>query len=171
MTTSLMCKCYATALCVVGGLALSTAALADDTTKSHMSRDSRMMKMDANEDGKVSSAEHAAGAKKMFEKIDADKDGRLTAAEMDASHKDMHKDKDMYKDKDKDMSGARDSKAMKSTDKMKAIDTNKDGVITAQEHETGSRQMFGKMDSDKDGNLTSAEIQAGHEKMMTAEEQ
>src|SRR5688500_16757109 len=41
--------------------------------------------MDANGDGKVSRAEHAAGAKKMFQQCDASRDGIVTAAEMDAA--------------------------------------------------------------------------------------
>ena len=41
------------------------------------------------QDGSISATEHAAGAKKMFEKMDADGDGIVTAEEMDAAHKDM----------------------------------------------------------------------------------
>jgi Ca2+-binding EF-hand superfamily protein len=45
--------------------------------------------MDADQDGSVSSTEHSAGAKKMFEKMDKDHDGRLSAAELQAGHDKM----------------------------------------------------------------------------------
>ena len=35
--------------------------------------------MDTDQDGSISATEHAAGAKKMFEKMDADGDGIVTA--------------------------------------------------------------------------------------------
>jgi hypothetical protein len=41
--------------------------------------------MDTNGDGKISRAEHAAGAKQMFAQCDANRDGIVTAAEMDAA--------------------------------------------------------------------------------------
>lgn len=110
--------------------------------------------MDTNHDGRVSPDEHAAGAKSMFEKLDADHDGKVTAAEMDAAHKAMKKG-------DHDSSGE-----MSSAEKIRTIDTNGDGVLSAQEHEEGSRRMFGKMDADHDGNLSAGEIDAGHETMM-----
>lgn len=55
---------------------------------------------------------------------------------------------------------------MSSADKIKVIDTDKDGKLSAAEHEAGSKSMFGKMDSDMDGNLSEAEMKAGHEAMM-----
>jgi Ca2+-binding EF-hand superfamily protein len=55
---------------------------------------------------------------------------------------------------------------MSSADKIKVIDTNGDGVLSAEEHATGSRSMFEKMDADKDGALTKAEFDAGHAAMM-----
>ncbi len=41
--------------------------------------------VDADRDGRISAAEHAAAAKKMFRAMDADRDGKVTAAEMDAA--------------------------------------------------------------------------------------
>ena len=55
---------------------------------------------------------------------------------------------------------------MSSADKIKTIDTNADGVLTADEHAAGSRTMFDRMDTDKDGFLTKAEFDAGHAKML-----
>jgi Ca2+-binding EF-hand superfamily protein len=110
--------------------------------------------MDSNGDGKVSADEHAAGAKKMFQTMDANKDGKVTAAEMDAAHEQI--------------AGKKAHKAdMSAADKIKVIDTNHDGILSAEEHAAGSKTMFEKMDTDKDGFLTKAELEAGHAKMMS----
>jgi hypothetical protein len=138
-------------------LALSPALAGDDEHKGHTSAAHEVSMMDTDKDGRISKAEHAMGAKKMFQKIDADYDGRVTANEMNAAHKDMP--------------SAHSSKPMKSSaDKIKAIDTDGDGAISAEEHEKGSQKMFSKMDKDEDGNLSQAEIQAGHDRMLSAEE-
>ena len=55
---------------------------------------------------------------------------------------------------------------MSAVDKIKVIDTDGDGILTAEEHATGSRSMFEKMDTDKDGFLTKSELAAGHASMM-----
>jgi Ca2+-binding EF-hand superfamily protein len=47
-----------------------------------MSSEQKIAKMDTNNDGKLSAAEYAAGAKQMFSKMDSDGDGALTAQEM-----------------------------------------------------------------------------------------
>ena len=109
--------------------------------------------MDANHDGEVSRDEHAAAAKKMFSAMDANTDGRVTAAEMDAARPKVAG----QKAKPGDMTAA---------EKIKVIDTDADGVLTADEHAAGSRTMFDRMDTDKDGALTHAEMAAGHAKML-----
>src|SRR5215207_8998201 len=70
--------------CVVGGFALATGAYAGGG-----SGQSEVKMMDTDQDGSISATEHAAGAKKMFDKMDADGDGSVTAKEMDMAHKDM----------------------------------------------------------------------------------
>jgi Ca2+-binding EF-hand superfamily protein len=50
-------------------------------------------------------------------------------------------------------------------DKMQMMDTNKDGMISAEEHSAGARQMFQKMDGNADGNVTAAEMDAMHAQM------
>jgi Ca2+-binding EF-hand superfamily protein len=135
---------------VVGALLMiSASAMADDKAKM----------MDTNNDGMVSSAEHAAGAKKMFGEMDANADGNVTAAEMDA-----------YKaTKMKDKAGKEgDRPKMSSADKIREIDTDGDGKISAAEHEAGSQKMFGKMDTDGDGSISQAEMKAGHDAMKSA---
>jgi Ca2+-binding EF-hand superfamily protein len=152
MKTFLTCTLAATC-----ALALSPAFAGDDEHKGHTSASSEMKMMDTDKDGRLSAAEHAMGAKKMFEKIDADYDGRVTATEMDARHKEMP--------------SSHSSRPMQSSaEKMKSIDTDGDGAISAEEHEKGSQKMFRKMDKDQDGRLSQAEVQAGHDRMMSAEE-
>lgn len=120
--------------------------------------DHMFLKMDANNDGKISVDEHAAAAKKMFEIMDGSKDGKVTAAEMEAAHEQIvGKKAAAAKDKGKQMSAA---------EKLKVVDTNGDGALTAEEHLAGSRSMFDKMDGNHDGFLTKSELEAGHEKMM-----
>ena len=138
---------------ILGATLLAPVVQADDRAAGS-SGQAEVRMMDTNHDGRVSPDEHAAGAKSMFEKMDADHDGKVTAAEMDAAHKAMKK-------------GDHDSRGeMSSAEKIGTIDTNGDGVLSAQENEEGSRRMFGKMDSDHDGNLSAGEIDAGHETMM-----
>jgi Ca2+-binding EF-hand superfamily protein len=110
--------------------------------------------MDTNQDSRLSAEEHTAGAKAMFSGMDADHDGNVTAAEMDEAHDAMKK------------SGHDSPNKMSSADKIKVVDTNGDGILSAEEHEAGSRRMFEKMDTDRDGTLTAAEITAGHKTMM-----
>lgn len=109
--------------------------------------------MDANGDGKVIAQEHAAAARKMFEAMDADRDGKVTAAEMDAAQARMG-------------AGKGNGGGMSSAEKIRAIDTNGDGILTAEEHAAGSRKMFEAMDTNKDGVLTQAELDAGHAKLL-----
>lgn len=78
-------RCFAATLAAAA--ALSGAAVAGD-----MSSAEKIKTMDTNGDGRLSAAEHEAGAREMFKKMDANKDGTVTAAEMDASHKRMMKD-------------------------------------------------------------------------------
>lgn len=151
--------------CAVGGIALATTAYAGEEPKGHSSGHAELQMMDKDRDGGISAAEHAAGAKKMFEKMDADYDGRVTATEMDAAHKEMPS---AHSDAHSDTKSDRPMKS--SAAKIKMIDTDGDGAITAQEHDAGAKKMFQKMDKDGSGTLSAAEIQAGHEKMMTAEE-
>lgn len=112
----------------------------------------KMDKMDVNNDGVVTSAEHSAGAQQMFTAMDADKDGYVTATEMDAHWA------------AKGAGDKADRMKMSSADKIKAIDTDGDGRISSTEHAAGSAKMFAKMDANGDGKLTAAEMQAGHDK-------
>ena len=151
MDTLILRGLISTAAVIAAALSLSALA-GDDTVGSSGHRELQMM--DTDHDGRVSADEHTAGAKRMFAKMDADHDGKITAAEMDAAHMAM-------KHGDHEPKGR-----MSSAEKIKVIDTNGDGVLSAQEHEAGSHSMFDKMDADHDGRLTAEEIDAGHAKMM-----
>lgn len=88
-----------------------------------------------------------------FMKMDTSKDGKVTAAEMEAAHKRV--------------TGRKAAKSdMSAPDKIKVIDTDGDGVLTAEEHASGSRAIFEKMDTDKDSFLTKDEVAAGHASMI-----
>ena len=134
-------------LVVAGGLALCTLPTA--FAESHGDKLFKMM--DANGDGKISRAEHAAGAKKMFAQCDANKDGIVTATEMDAA---------MAAQGEKPGAGDKSS-----AEKIKVIDQNADGKLTAMEHQTGSEKMFAQMDSDGDGSLSKQECDQGMKKL------
>jgi len=123
----------------VGSLAMSGAVLAGDTER-----------WDADNDGKVSQAEYAAGSKTAFTKLDANADGKVTAAEMDTAYTTSKP-------------GVGAAKAPSSADRIKSLDTDGDGSLSATEHEASSRAMFEQLDTDKDGSLSAAEIKAGHE--------
>ena len=66
------------------------AAKGDKAMK--MSSTDKIGKMDTDGDGKLSAAEHDAGAAKMFTDMDGDKDGSLSKAEMGKAHGEMKAD-------------------------------------------------------------------------------
>lgn len=133
--------------------AVTLAPMAHAAGPKSTAANAEFRKMDMNKDGKVSADEHAAGAKKMFDAMDANKDGKVTPAEMNAAHQRV--------------TGSKANKSeMSAVDKIKVIDTDGDGILTAEEHAAGSRSMFEKMDADKDGFLTKSELAAGHASMM-----
>jgi Ca2+-binding EF-hand superfamily protein len=121
--------------------------------------------MDTNGDGKISPEEHAAAAKKMFEMMDTNGDGKVTADEMTAAHEKMMGKAAGAKDKDAKHEGMKHEE-LSAADKIKVVDTNGDGVLTAEEHAAGAKMMFDKMDTNHDGFLSKAELVAGHQKMM-----
>ena len=136
---------------MLGALTLASPSFAAEPKSA--TADTEFRKMDTNKDGKVSASEHAAGARHMFVTMDGNKDGKVTATEMEATHQRI--------------TGRKATKSdMSAADKIKVVDTNGDGVLTAEEHAIGSRAMFEKMDADKDGFLTKGELAAGHARML-----
>lgn len=61
--------------------------------------------MDTDGDGRVTSAEHAAGARQMFDSMDANRDGAVTMEEMKAYKDRKHDAKDSMRDGDKHRDG------------------------------------------------------------------
>lgn len=138
-----------TSLALLSGALLISAARAAAPDKS----DAEFARMDANQDGKVSADEHAAGAKRMFDMMDVNRDGKVTAAEMDAAQERV--------------TGVRAAPGdLAATEKIKAVDTDGDGVLTAEEHAAGSRAMFTRMDANLDGFLSREELAAGHARIL-----
>lgn len=135
-------------LAVTTALSLSGAAFAG-TVSSDVAAEVKMM--DTNGDGKISADEHAAGARKMFEKMDTDKDSTVTAAEMDKAS----------------AAKGKSGQQISSAEKIRTIDTNGDGRLSADEHAAGSHAMFEKMDTDHDSFVTADELQAGHDAMLS----
>jgi hypothetical protein len=83
--------------------------------------------MDANHDGKISAAEHAAWAKAQFEKMDANHDGLVTEDEMHAQMK-AHMDAMMKEHRAK---------------MFDRIDANHDGMISRDEMDAAMQKMHG----------------------------
>lgn len=107
-------------------------------------------RMDTDNDGRVSQAEHDSWAQQRFASMDTDGNGRLGTAEIEG--------RGMGKGR-----GAMPGK-------LQGMDTNMDGVVSAEEHLTGSRDAFAQLDTDSDGFLSSAERQADRTAMWMDDE-
>jgi Ca2+-binding EF-hand superfamily protein len=131
---------------LLGSITWSAAALADKNDEAALAE---MKAIDTNGDGKLSSEEHAAGAKQTFDAMDSNGDGKVTAAEMEAAQERT--------------SGKETSKAeMRAANKIKVIDRDGDGVLTEVERASAVRTMFEALDTDKDGSISQSEVLAGH---------
>lgn len=139
-------------LLIVGAVAAVSVAGRVASAQGPSQEAVEMKLMDSNGDGKLSPEEHAAGARRIFEMMDVDKNGLVTAAEMDASRAKTGK---------KPAPGE-----LSSAEKIKTIDTNGDGVLSAEEHAAGSKAIFDSMDTNKDGFVTLVELALGHQRMM-----
>lgn len=140
-----------TLLPIIAALAILPATVMANPSPASSAAEFR--RMDTNKDGRVSPEEHAIGAQQMFADMDINKDGKVTFAEMDGAHGGVE--------------GAKaNPHAISSAEKIKMIDTDGDGVLSAEEHRIGAAGMFGKMDTGKDGFLSMDEIAAGHRAML-----
>lgn len=148
--TMLRTVCLA-GLVSAGSLAVSSAAFA--VTPQSGALNAEFKRMDTDRNGRISGAEHTAGAKWMFEMMDANRDDKVTAREMTTAQRRVTG----RKPKNGDMSSAA---------KIKVVDTDGDGVLSKQEHTAGSDMMFALMDTSKDGSITRAELAAGHASML-----
>jgi Ca2+-binding EF-hand superfamily protein len=101
--------------------------------------------VDANRDGRISAAEHAAAAQEDVRAMDANRDGTVTAAEMDAAYGKVTGNK------------GRTVRNERPRTRSRVVDRDGDGVLTASEHDAASKEVFRKMDADRDGYLSREE--------------
>lgn len=124
-----------------------SAAFAADAVNDHVA--ATLKAMDANHDGMVSATEHAAYAKARFDAMDANHDGQVTVAEMDAAR--------MAKLKIKTAVALLPS----SASLIKPMDSNNDGMVSAEEHAIAAEKDFNTMDANHDGQLGTDEMRIG----------
>jgi Ca2+-binding EF-hand superfamily protein len=98
-------------------------------------------RMDANNDGKISSSEWK-GSAEMFARLDSNHDGYITREEMKQNRP---------KNRNAKGRGARN---------LRALDTNGDGKISREEWK-GRSEVFDRLDANHDGYITRDERQAG----------
>jgi Ca2+-binding EF-hand superfamily protein len=100
-----------------------------------------MASMDADNDGAMTRAEHAAGAQAMFDRMDANHDGKLAADEMSQRRR----------------AGADGGNPGHVIGMM---DADKDGIVTRAEHAAAMQAMFDRRDANHDGKLDATEMEA-----------
>lgn len=98
--------------------------------------------MDGDGDGRVSAAEHAAAAKRMFTGMDRDGDGRVTVEEMAAAR------------------GKLSDQLTDTEQALRKVDGNGDGVLDGDEHSKSTRVQFDLVDRDHNGYMSAQELQA-----------
>lgn len=129
---------------------IAASALLASAAMAQSKGDQYFTKMDTDKDGKVSAAEHAAAAKARFDKMDKNHDGKIVIA-------------DELKEPTKPSRGLATAQGEMAMDYLKSMDTNGDGVISAEEHAAAAKARFEKMDTNKDGFLSKEEMAAGRE--------
>lgn len=98
---------------------IAACLLAGAAVAGHHEGDDKFAKMDTNNDGRVTSSEHAAYADKMFKEVDSNGDGAVSKDEMKAymdKHHDGRKPDGVHKEMHKEMHKDMKSKDMKSKD-------------------------------------------------------
>jgi len=139
-------------LCAIplcAGLTLATSAFAADAVNDHVA--ATIKAMDTNHDGMVSAAEHAAYAKAQFDAMDTNHDGQVTVAEMDAARMAKLKIKTAI------------ALIPASATLIKPMDSNSDGMVSAEEHATAAEKDFNTMDANHDGQLNADEMRVGYD--------
>ena len=151
------CAGFVAGLVAAAGLSVTFVALAGNARGDTASRAFKAMDSDGN--GELSAAEHAAAANARFEALDPDRDGHVTEAELQAA---------LYKMSERFHKAAGKEQRpvqMSAADRIAKVDTDGDGIMTAEEHAAGAKAMFEAMDADHNGSLTKAELKAGHNKL------
>lgn len=177
-----------TAIClgVAAALTLASAALAGDDTE----RPGRGHRADANGDSRVTLQESQAALKARLMRLDADKDGRVTQAEMEGargqfqerrSERMRERGSDQFAIMDTDRNGqlsreeytaGRERFAERHRERRQErgarhrgdpaerfakLDADRDGAVSAAEMDRAAAERFNQMDANHDGALTADE--------------
>jgi Ca2+-binding EF-hand superfamily protein len=103
---------------------------------------------------------HGGGGGRMFERLDANKDGKVTTAEATTLWKQKFAELDKNKD---NVLSAEEIKAGKGR-RLKHADANHDGKVTLAEAQAKATEMFQRFDKNEDNVLTRDEMPAGRGK-------
>ena len=123
------------------------------------SPEKKLDKLDTNNDGQISRAEHTAGVQQMFSRLDADNDGVVTATEAEAGKGAPHNGS---VHNDNVTRNNPESQERLGHEKFQRLDKNSDGRVTLEEAANGCDAMFDKEDTNRDGTLSREELAAGH---------
>ena len=125
-------------------------------------------KIDANNDGKLTSDEHKSRLKKWFEELDADKDGKLNPAEFQGkrfTNIDVNKDGSVTVEEYVMLFVGKDA-AIDKTAACAKMDANSDNEVTAFEVIAYRKSVFNAIDADADGKATPNELKAHTDKQF-----
>ena len=139
------------AISLCAGLTLAPAAFAADDSVT-----AQIKAMDTNGDGLVSASEHADYAKSQFQAMDTDHNGQVTVAEMDAWRKAQMKGKVLA------------TLQPSSVTVIKSMDTNNDGMVSAEEYAAMAEKDFNAMDTNHDGQLSADEMRIAHDTQVAS---
>ena len=150
------------AVLALSGAALSTAAMADRMGEGPMGGMGGPMAgldfaaVDADKDGKITTAEMDAYRSAQVTAADADKDGKISAAELSAMH----------------MARMQERAERMAARMIERHDADGDGMLTAAEMLTrpAPDRLFEMADTDGDGALSEAEIDAARDRMAEMRE-
>jgi Ca2+-binding EF-hand superfamily protein len=104
-------------------------------------------RIDANRDGKVTSAEVKSSAEGLFASADADHDGRVTKQEREAFQQQLHAKFEA-------------GHATRMAKRFAKDDSDHDGRLNRKEASRMPDERFARIDGDKDGQLSKAELEA-----------
>ena len=161
-----MRKLTITLLAGAAALAVSGAALAqggqapaqDLTRSAAQERAAKAFeRIDANEDGKLDTADREARQKARFDRIDANSDGSVSFAEFSATH--------AKPEGERAKRGGRDGHRMGMRGMRGDADANSDGTLTQSEFTAAALARFDAADADNDGTVTAAERKAQRDAM------
>jgi len=99
--------------------------------------------LDADSDGRISQAEHAAAAKLLFRGLDLDEDGVVTPVERDEA---------------RERAQVSSPATPASAASIAEFDANRDALCSAREHAAAARSLFARLDLDTDGYVTMNEL-------------